>query len=146
MKLTIIPIDGAVYKNGVCYSNLTWQDTPTNVHALQWDTDSGWIEFNTGAPNENITTLPIWANNAEAAWTVANTPVPPTPPTPEQIQIENKNKAERLLLVSDWSQLPDVNLTNKNDWAEYRIILRNVAINPPNSPVTFPQEPPSIWY
>jgi hypothetical protein len=82
MKLTIIPSDGAVYENNVCYSGLTWEGTPADVHALQWLDDAGWIEYNDGAVNEDITVLPQWADNAMAAWTVANTPVPPPPPTP----------------------------------------------------------------
>jgi len=47
MKLTIIPSDGAVYKDGLCYEHLIWEGTPPNVHALQFDSDSnmGWIEF-----------------------------------------------------------------------------------------------------
>jgi hypothetical protein len=145
MKLTIIPSDGSVYENEVCYSNLTWQGTPSNIHALQWVDNSGWIEFNDGTPNESITTLPVWANNAEAAWTVANTPAPPVPPTPEQIQAENKFKAEKLLLDSDWSQLPDVNLANKTEWTTYRVNLRSVATNPPTTPVIFPIKPLAVW-
>lgn len=145
MKLTIIPSDGAVYVDGKCFSDLSWQGTPSDVHALQWDNGSGWIEFNNGNPNEDITSLPIWAGNAELAWEEANNPPPPPAPTPEQIQAENKKQAEDLLLKSDWSQLPDVNLANKSDWITYRSQLRSVATNPPTTPYIFPSEPPTIW-
>lgn len=83
MRLTIIPSDGAVYKDGLCYSNLIWDGTPANIHALQWFATKGWIEFNDDNPydnhkptNENIIELPQWALNAINAWTVANTPKP----------------------------------------------------------------------
>lgn len=80
MRLTIIIGDSAVYKDGLAYANLTWSGTPENVHALQWFGSNGWIEYNDGKANKNITALPDWANNAAAAWDVANTPVPPPSP------------------------------------------------------------------
>ena len=73
MKLTIIPADNAVYKDNVSFSGLDLSSAPTNVHALQWDNNAGWIEFKTESefrkpPNENITTLPDWANAAVTKW------------------------------------------------------------------------------
>ena len=145
MKLTIIPSDGAVYENNVCYSNLTWLGTPINVHALQWQDTTGWIEFNDGTPNEDITSLPEWANNAELAWQNANNPPPPPAPTPEEIQATNLSQARGLLSSSDYTQLPDVNLVNKSAWATYRSQVRDIANDPPTTPVTFPIAPPLIW-
>lgn len=143
MRLTIVVPDKAVYENEISYSNLTWSGTPANVHALQWfDSNTGWIEFNDGTPQENITVLPDWANNAMDAWTVANTPVPPTP---EQIQASNLAEAQSLLLNSDFTQLPDVNLTNKADWATYRSQVRAIANNPPTTKAIFPTAPPLDW-
>ena len=79
MRLTIIPSDGAVYKDGVCYSSLVWEDTPSSVHALQWYDDRGWIEYvdenpydNIKPANENITELPQWALNAVNSWDAFN--------------------------------------------------------------------------
>lgn len=78
MKLTIIPIDKTVYVDGLSYNNLDWQDTPPDVHALQWfDSNEGWIEYVTDnfgnkKPNEKITALPLWANNAVEAWNSVN--------------------------------------------------------------------------
>lgn len=146
MRLTIVIPDGAVYKDGISYGHLTWNGTPTNVHALQWfDTNTGWIEFNNGDPQQNITALPDWADNAISAWNTANIPVPPAPPTPKEIQDQNKQTAELLLTESDFTQLPDVNLTNKADWAAYRAQIRQIATNPPTEPVTFPVAPPLSW-
>lgn len=76
MKLTIIRADGAVYKDGVVFIGLDLSGVPQNVHALQWDTDAGWIEFVNESefrkpPNESITELPSWANDALTAWQAA---------------------------------------------------------------------------
>lgn len=69
MKLTIIPSDQAVYKDGVAYSGLTLSNIPADVHALQWNNNAGWIEYNNNVkPNESITELPSWANEALTVW------------------------------------------------------------------------------
>jgi len=153
MKLSIIPSDGAVCENEVCYIGLTWEATPLNVHALQWLDTTGNIEYNDGKPNETITDLPQWALNAEAAWTVANTPVPPPAPTPEQIQATNKNTAVSLLNQTDWTTIADVSdpaksnpyLTNASEFLAFRNQVRPTAINPPTTPVTFPTVPTDTW-
>lgn len=72
MKLTIIKNDGAVYKDGLSYANLDLSQMPSDVHALQWDTDKGHIEFvNNVKANEEITDLPLWANDALEKWQIA---------------------------------------------------------------------------
>jgi hypothetical protein len=75
MKLTIIPSDGAVYKDGLSYSGLDISFAPANVHALQFNDNSnaGWIEFTQddfGAKdaNQTITSLPEWAITAISKW------------------------------------------------------------------------------
>lgn len=73
MKLTIIPIDGAVYKDGYSYSGLDLSAAPSNVHALQWKDTKGWIEFvdnddGTKPQNEVITELPSWVSACVAKW------------------------------------------------------------------------------
>ena len=70
MKLTIIPSDGAVYKDGISYSGLDLSSAPTGVHALQWYGTEGEIEFS-GRPkpqNEIISELPTWATTAMTKW------------------------------------------------------------------------------
>jgi hypothetical protein len=149
MKLTIIPSDGAVYENEVCYSDLTWEGTPVDVHALQWLDVAGWIEYNNGQPNEDITVLPDWANNAMAAWTVANTPAPPTPPTAD----ENKITAVGLLQTTDWTQIPSVSdpslsnpyLSNKLAFDQYRNEVRQVAVYPVAGEIIWPTLPVENW-
>lgn len=149
MNLTIIPSDGAVYEDGLCYAPLTWDGTPSNVHALQWQTSSGWIEFNDGTPNEDITILPQWADNAMAAWTVANTPVPPTPPTAE----ENKATAVELLQATDWTTIADVGnprmsnpyLANQAEFIVYRNTIRQIAIYPVAGNLVWATVPQEVW-
>ena len=68
MRLTIIPVDGAVYKDGVSYSGLDLSIVPSNVHALQWDSVAGWIEFKDTIPNEDITELPAWVDTCLTKW------------------------------------------------------------------------------
>jgi len=69
MKLTIIKDDGAVYKDGKSYSNLSLPAIPSDVHALQWNNDKGHIEFVDNVKvNETITELPSWANDALTVW------------------------------------------------------------------------------
>jgi hypothetical protein len=149
MKLTIIPQDGAVYENELCYDNLIWSGTPLNVHALQWQNNSGWIEFNNGQENENINELPEWALNAEAAWQVANTPVPPLPPTAD----ENKQTAILLLQQTDWTTIFDVAdpqlsnpyLVNQSEFITYRNFIRKIAINPVAGNIDWPTQPIEQW-
>ena len=148
MKLTIIPSDGAVYENEVSYLNLIWEGTPANVHALQWQDVAGWIEYADGT-NEDITELPQWADNAMAAWTVANTPAPPTPPTAEQ----NKATASQKLTATDWTTIPDVSdptksvphLTNVDEFLIYRNAVRQYAINPIAGVIDWPVVPTDSW-
>jgi hypothetical protein len=70
MKLTIIREDGAVYKDGFSYSGLDLSGVPNDVHALQFNSASntGWIEFTSPIPNEEITTLPAWAIVSMNKW------------------------------------------------------------------------------
>lgn len=77
MRLTIIPSDNAVYKDGLMFDKLDMSYVPPTVHALQWDGVRGWVEFCVGADlckpdNEQITVLPKWAAQAVNAWDAAH--------------------------------------------------------------------------
>jgi uroporphyrinogen-III synthase len=54
------------------------------------------------------------------------------------------NEAKRLLAASDWSVLPDVNISNKAEFETYRAQLRELMFNPVAAPV-FPTEPQPNW-
>jgi hypothetical protein len=150
MLLTIIPIDGNVKKDGVGYLDLDLSSCaiPSNVRALQWQETKGWLEF-WDKPNEDITELPSWVDCCLAAWTVANTPVPPSPPTAE----ENKQTAVTLLQQTDWTQIPSVSdpalsnpyLANKNAFDIYRNAVRQYALNPVAGNITWPTIPEEVW-
>ena len=71
MKLTIITVDNAVYKDNVSYSGLDLSTCviPANISALQWQDTSGWIEDKSAlVDNTPITELPAWANACVTKW------------------------------------------------------------------------------
>lgn len=74
MRLTIIPVDGTVNKNGEVYLNLDLSSCgiPSDVHALQWEEhepNKGHIEYKSASiQNQDITELPAWANACVAKW------------------------------------------------------------------------------
>ena len=150
MLLTIIPIDGNVNKDQIGYINLDLSSCsiPSNVRALQWRETLGWVEF-WDKQNEDITSLPSWVDCCLAVWTVANTPVPPSPPTAEG----NKQNAIILLQQTDWTTIPDVSdptksnpyLSNVNDFVTYRNAVRQYAINPVAGNITWPALPQEVW-
>jgi hypothetical protein len=55
-----------------------------------------------------------------------------------------KEKAKSLLAQTDWAVLPDVGLKNSADFVTYRGILRNLVIQPQETP-DFPVEPKAVW-
>ena len=55
-----------------------------------------------------------------------------------------KAQAKALLTASDWSVLPDVQITNKAAFDNYRAILRGYVISPVTDP-TWPVEPQPVW-
>ena len=150
MLLTIIPVDGNVVKDGVGYLKLDLSSCaiPSNVRVLQWQETAGWLEF-WDKQNEDITALPSWVDCCLAAWTVANTPVPPLPPTAE----DNKQTAISLLQQTDWTQIPSVSdpalsnpyLANKNAFDLYRNSVRQYALNPVAGDITWPTMPQEVW-
>jgi hypothetical protein len=56
MATTIIKDDKWVSVDGVI-ATLDTMDLPANVHAIQWDGSSGWIEYNDGTANETISSM-----------------------------------------------------------------------------------------
>jgi nitrogen regulatory protein PII-like uncharacterized protein len=149
MIVTIIPIDGFVKVNFKSYSPLTWEGTPENVHALQWQTSKGWVEFNDGTPNQEIVVLPSWADNAITAWQVASE----NDVEPIRSKEENKANAKFFLQSTDWVCINDIDnpsisspyLLNKDDFIVYRNTLRQFILNPQEGIIEFMEKPKAIW-
>lgn len=55
-----------------------------------------------------------------------------------------KQTAKDKLAATDWAVLPDVQITNKADFENYRAILRGYVISPVTDP-TWPTEPTPVW-
>jgi hypothetical protein len=151
MKLTIIPFDKAVYKNGKAYDALVLSSIPEEVHALQWQDTQGWIEYKDGRPNETISELPLWADDAHDEWNtkqaeadalIAESENPSSQSYAQKLAwiIDERNKR---LASCDWTQLADVAALHDdvwvNNWKVYRQALRDlpdsVDVNSPTYPL-----------
>lgn len=63
------------------------------------------------------------------------------PRTIESEWVLVREQRNKLLAVSDWTQLPDVPLSTKNMWAEYRQALRDVTLQPDPFNISWPVQP-----
>lgn len=89
--------------------------------------------------------LPIFENAAwTLGWTVSNLTVEEQETIIANKKAANKATAEGKLQATDWSQVADVPLLNKQEFTDYRAIVRAIAINPPVDAV-FPDVPTSQW-
>jgi len=143
MRLTIIPADKSIGIDGQFLLNiqqdLSW--IPQDIHAVQWFGDHGSIEYIESIPNLEITELGIF----EQAILDYNNEIQRIESEEELKKIQQELSRDywqelrevrnSLLLRTDWTQLPDNNLTNeqKDAWAIYRQALRNITdeINDP---------------
>lgn len=57
---------------------------------------------------------------------------------------KNKSKAEAILSSTDWTQVADVPLLNKQTFTDYRSVVRAIALNPTYDAV-FPTAPVEQW-
>lgn len=88
-------------------------------------------------------------------WTYADGQFSPPPgPSPEQIQAANKAQASSLLQATDWTATVDIAdpqysnpyLGNQDAFLSYRSQVREIAVNPPTTPVTnWPTIPTEDW-
>lgn len=63
------------------------------------------------------------------------------PRTPETEWSLVRQKRNRLLLASDWTQLPDAPAASKAQWAAYRQALRDITEQPDPFSVVWPSPP-----
>lgn len=70
----------------------------------------------------------------------------PAEPSDDQKRAECKAWAKKLLLRSDFSQMPDVAavLKNRDAWSQYRAKVRALFLEPDPNPV-WPDEPEAVW-
>lgn len=61
-----------------------------------------------------------------------------------QAKAANKATAESKLAATDWTQVSDVPLLNKQEFTDYRATVRAIALNPPVQ-ATFPDLPVEQW-
>ena len=87
-------------------------------------------------------------------WTITNMTAEQKAAHDLQVQNQNKAQAANLLSQTDWTAIPSVAdpaqsnpyLTNQNAFFEYRNQVREIAVNPPTTPVTnWPVLPPEVW-
>lgn len=72
--------------------------------------------------------------------------------TPEEIAAQEDSKKAKvkaqamdLLSATDWTQMPDVALVNKDAFTAYRGELRAIALNPPVEVAEWPTKPEEQW-
>lgn len=143
MKLSIIPEDSAVVVDGVPLDELDLSpaSVPGDVHALQWDNNSGWIEYkDASSDNQDITNLPSWANTCETIYQTALTAYNDSLGnnyTPEEnVRIRRGRELED----TDWWASTDLTMTSEQ--IAYRQALRDITDQagfPDN--VTWPTKP-----
>tara|TARA_R110000868_G_scaffold98166_1_gene270112 strand:+ start:945 stop:1460 length:516 start_codon:yes stop_codon:yes gene_type:complete len=143
MKLVIVPVDKVISINGEHLGNiredLSW--IPSDVHAVQWYETWGEIEYNDGRPNEKIEDLGIF-NQAVTAFSLEKNKIEEEKNKIEEEELERLEELEnsrdyweefrmirnKKLTETDWTQLPDNNLTEeqKQSWTTYRQYLRDL--------------------
>lgn len=63
------------------------------------------------------------------------------PRTPETEWALVRSERDRLILTTDWTQLPDVPLSTKEAWAVYRQALRDITEQPDPFNIVWPVPP-----
>ena len=68
-------------------------------------------------------------------------------PEPELVYtaLLNKAKAKQILADTDWSQAPDVTISNKAEFVTYRAKIRAIALNPTDGNLDWGTEPTPAW-
>lgn len=155
-RIIIIVEDSFCSIDGVGYNNIDMSSVNENIHAVQWFSTEGWIEFkesSEGKPkNESITSIDGFKKVLDS-WNEIDyknkNPDAPQPPT----AAENKLIAEALLSATDWTQLSSVSdplkstpyLENASAFTTYRNEVRRIAINPIDGFIAWPNKPTENW-
>ena len=152
MELTIIRDMGLVHVDGRGHDEVDVSSVPVEIHAIQWDGVTGEIEYvSNETPNENITTLPDWAEalqNAmstrlveeDAAEEEARVAAEAYANSPEGKAEAIRAERDRLITETDWWVVAD--RTPTQEQLNYRQALRDITDQAsfPES-VTYPTKP-----
>ena len=111
-------------------------------------------DYTTGIPDDGVNQILYWNTDKlgaeptqaqlDAAWPIYEG---------QQIADQNKTTATSLLQATDWTCTVDITnpeysnpyLVNQAEFLSYRSTVRAIAVNPPTTPVVFPQEPQEVW-
>jgi len=134
MRLTVIPFDKLIIKDGEGYNvdNLDYLDS--NINAIQWYDDKGEVEYLDGTENLSITDITPY-NQCLTDWDAAKAKY--IEKTKEPVYTESdyeimfRQHRNFLLATTDWTQANDspLNDTKKAEWRTYRQSLRDMPAN-----------------
>lgn len=128
MRLTVVPSDKIIIKDGKEYKVTDLSYLDSNIHAIQWYDDKGEIEYVDGTSNLAITDITPY-NQCVTDWEAAKTKeAEANVYTDEQWQKWFREIRDELLADSDWTQISDNKLSDskKTEWQTYRQKLRDM--------------------
>ena len=142
MKITIVKPDGLVQCDGKGVSGLALSGLADDVWAVHWDTETkkGTLEKTDWSVTEITDFDPYTSAVTEYG---EKYQAPPEASAPEIMVRDYRNQ---LLEGSDWSQLPDAQLSTEKvaEYKTYRQALRDLPANTSDfTNVTYPT-PPSV--
>jgi hypothetical protein len=108
--------------------------------------------INATDPNSHINEIWTKGNAGEYGVIAEYVPEPIPPIVPPNAQ-QNKDKAVRLLNESDWAATSSIAdpatsnpyLTNQAEFLVYRSAIREIAVNPQEGFITWPNKPNEVW-
>ena len=137
MKLTIVPDDKLVIKDGDGISGLELKDFPSDVWAVQWDGSKGTVEKRDLSVTDitDITPYNAWIAEYDTAKGGFETP---------DWEVDGRQQRDDLLASCDWVVLPDSPISGDKlaEWKTYRQALRDLPANTTDwENVIYPTQP-----
>jgi hypothetical protein len=144
-------VTNGVIDKGPCSLPKSWENVSglNNMSDAQLR-DIGWLPWvfvETPVGTNQVvsgSTVQIQPNQIVETQTVRNLTQQEIDGINKQKQDENKQIAEEKLAATDWTQVADVPLLNKQAFVDYRAAVRAIALNPPVQ-ATFPDLPVEQW-
>lgn len=153
MRITIVPDDQFVSKDSVGYHGIDMTNLDPTIHAVQWFDTEGWIEYKeywdskekkiVKPENKIIDNIDDFQTQLDE-WDQAdyNAHHPEVVPNTKELNVVI---AKQKLIDSDWSQLPDVKISNVEEFSTYRQWLRDFISSPQEGNIDWPLEPEPVW-